>query len=1044
MDDELMEKPSVNMYLTRIRLALGPYTVHFDRVDYMKEETLRVLEQKVVKKTLEDTRRSFEVREELGLAEIFWDEVAGVLKAAIPSLEKRSFATPDPATPEYEGLSGPLIASGAKTLLPDLERLNTLLCIARNVLVYGEKVQNLAAMKMFDKDVFALVNVCVRVTARGYDGDANTPDEDKWQAVINAYKKLLITCLQFLNNLIARNEQRKLMLWIELFDSHVDNDLPNFADMKYTMTFPSQDRNSPQKEEPPVAPAYVSRGPDTFKIPQQPASSPFLLFIGETGNDVKKWLAQHGEKAGANEIAAECRRQWQSMPEEEKNKWNMLYAEVVARYRDEITNTNPSAQKKLLDQHARNEESVQALAHSINQLQVEVDRMRSSIAATNGEGPSPTSEDENDPPKPVLEHSKPDPTINRSSPAGEIDFRVTYPPAFGAEILQNGKKDLLKRLEPDPDRPAALTSDVASPASPPPEDDDNDDDYDDSGDEGHGLLTDVPLILGPTEIEVLPMIIMAGIVEPTEGQPGYHSDPAVFSSIRSMHSVRCHLLLAQDNGRNLLRELLIFVAAWDLREEELYFKFMVKIMEAILANGLLPFAYHAFRESESKDIISPAQAVIMKLLTNIFRARQARTPSKHLIKSTPSQVDQGDAHMVNFLLTEFRRHIIPQTCALIFLQGQIRAGHAQPEDFPLNLWDMERMYEGVYQYLEFFAILTEHETWKNMLSNWEVANELVTLLKELDAAIPKGQIGVPPLSASVRHPTTTAPPVDTEPPPVAVERPYDTSANPTAPEGYMPSPRPFIDEAQDEPSEFEWRNLKKLAVLVMSSLVWKNRQVQDQIRPLGGIEAVLNCCSYDDHNPYIREHAIMCLRFLMEGNKENQDHIRALERYEKAMANGSADPHSAPPNPQQPSSSSSPSSSAATPATTTTTAPTNKTTPSPVSVRVPEEVLDQQGYETYMDPKGQVLLRKREVKPSSAPTQPPPQPPHHHQQQQPPVVVGGSGKGKAKLENRDPKDLEQLVQQVMRELPAKVQGVRHDAEKAAALAKLDREFDGKG
>lgn len=80
-----------------------------------------------------------------------------------------------------------------------------------------------------------------------------------------------------------------------------------------------------------------------------------------------------------------------------------------------------------------------------------------------------------------------------------------------------------------------------------------------------------------------------------------------------------------------------------------------------------------------------------------------------------------------------------------------------------------------------------------------------------------------------------------------------------------------MDEAADEPSDFEWRNLKKLAVLVLSSLVWKNKQVQDQIRPLGGIEAVLNCCSYDEHNPYIREHAIMCLRFLMEGNKENQE-----------------------------------------------------------------------------------------------------------------------------------------------------------------------------
>lgn len=257
---------------------------------------------------------------------------------------------------------------------------------------------------------------------------------------------------------------------------------------------------------------------------------------------------------------------------------------------------------------------MQALAKSINQLQVEVDRMRSSIAmnpdgstldadtapASNSLDPAQHGSTE------ALRHptdnshdSLLDPSIKRSPPAGEIDFRVTYPPSFGAEILQNGKDDLLKRLEPDPDR-TGLISDVASPTSPPPDDDDDHDDYEDDipGDEGRGLLTDVPLILGPTEIEVLPMIIMGGIVEPTEGQPGYHSDPTVFSSVRSMHGVRCHLLLAQDNGRNLLRELLIFVAAWDLREEELYFKFMVKIMEAILANQLLPFAYHAFRESE--------------------------------------------------------------------------------------------------------------------------------------------------------------------------------------------------------------------------------------------------------------------------------------------------------------------------------------------------------------------------------------------------------------------------------------------------------------
>ena len=456
----------------------------------------------------------------------------------------------------------------------------------------------------------------------------------------------------------------------------------------------------------------------------------------------------------------------------------------------------------------------------------------------------------------------------------------------------------------------------------------------------------------------------------------------------------------------------------------------------------------------------------MKLLTNIFRARQARAqPTKSHMKVNHPQVDQGDVHMVNFLLTEFRRHIIPQTCALIFLQGQIRAGHAQPEDFPLNLWDMERMYEGVYQYLEFFAILTEHETWKRMLSNWEISHELVTLLKELDAAIPKGQLSPPPLrNANVNHAPPPPAPVEVDipplqqhpqhpeplqqpfqPQPVAVERPYDTTgagAEPYLPPPSSPSPRPYMDEAADEPSDFEWRNLKKLAVLVLSSLVWKNKHVQDQIRPLGGIEAVLNCCSYDEHNPYIREHAIMCLRFLMEGNKENQERIHALERWNqeaKAKADASG---------ERPS------------------AASEERARAHVNVRVPDEVLDQQGYETYMDSKGQVMLRKRM--------------PHDNQKTE--LTNRDAGKGKGRMDGspagvagmtsagmsgaglnvgglsggvgmgglagmagmRDPKALEELVQQVMRDLP-KVQGLRGEeraVEVEEALKKLDKGFDG--
>jgi palmitoyltransferase len=175
-------------YLTRLRLALATYCTHFNNPGYIRDDTLRMLERDVVKKTLEETRKSLEMREELGLSWEFWDSLAELLKVAIPSLERRCFAAPDPAAPEYEGLSGPLIASYSPSLLRDLERLNQVVCIARNVEVHGERVQNLSAERLFDKDIFALVNVCVRVTARGYDGEAGTQDEDKWQGVINACK----------------------------------------------------------------------------------------------------------------------------------------------------------------------------------------------------------------------------------------------------------------------------------------------------------------------------------------------------------------------------------------------------------------------------------------------------------------------------------------------------------------------------------------------------------------------------------------------------------------------------------------------------------------------------------------------------------------------------------------------------------------------------------------------------------------------------------------------------------------------------------------
>lgn len=1062
-------------YTTQLRLILQPWIVHFKSPGYIKHDMMVML-QDICKKTLRRTIKEPEVRRAIGANASLWRDLCELLENAVPSLEQRSFAPADPQAPEFEGASGTLIAANYSSLMRDLERLNDLVSIARNVLTTGEVAQDLAAKAQFDQEIFKLISVCVKVTARGFDGDAGTTDEHKWQEVVNMYKKLLITCLQFLNNLVARNERRKLMLWVELFDSSRDTTLPQTEELASLSLATAPKPGGAFGED------LASFNPGTH----QPASSPFLLYIGKVGMEVKRELVARGEKSGATEIAAECKKRWQEMPQEARDvcalpclaesrltamvsqaitlvqEWHTLYNDLIAKYRHDVNllrSVKLPPEPKAIDPNATQEENVAALAASINQLQMEVERMKKAMLTPSSKIPTAPSVQPQVSASELLKNYPNTPSRadlqdlkmplgaepQDPPPATEADFRMTYNAAYGADILQNGKDDLMKRLETFPERvppqnaaEVSPSSPVMSPASPnatePAEDigdevseeeDSEDEDYVVPGDDGRGLLTDVPLILGPSEIEVLPMIIMSGIVPPTEGAPGYGTTAEEIAAIKNMHTVRCHLLLAQDNGRNLLRELLIFVAAWDLREEELYFKFMVKIMEAILTNGLMPFSYHAFREYvladyraeerltgfRSKDIISPAQAVIMKLLTNIFKARQTQAQSvigKDGAASYPLRVD---VHMVNFLFTEFRRHIIPQTCALIFLQGKIRAGHAHPEDFPLNLWDMERMYEGVYQYLEFFAILTEHDVWKKMMADWEITSELVTLLKELDAAIPKGTLlarkppAIPDLRTSQPQQVPSPETGSTAPAPVAVERPYDINApsiSSTAAaipsEPYAPaSNSQYVDEPGEEPSDFEWRNLKKLTVLVLTSLVWKSRKVQDQVRTHKGIEAILSCCQYDEHNPYIKEHAIMCLRFLLEGNKENQDLIRELE------------PKGA----------------------------------------VPNEVLDQHGYETFWDQRGQVGLRRKDGGGAAASAK------AAAAAVQAAADAAGIGSSSQDGEKRkppqigsgrlgEPPNLDLLMQQVMRDLPAQVTGARQDAEKAAALAKLDKTLkDGK-
>ena len=128
-----------------------------------------------------------EIRTFLGTSPDSWKEINYVFLLAIPVLEAQSLAPIDPQTGTSGSFSA-LMASNHDTLMTDLDRLNDILMVARNCLATVQRAQNLAGESLLDQQVQRLIDLCVRVTARGYDGDAGSRTEIQWGNVIGACK----------------------------------------------------------------------------------------------------------------------------------------------------------------------------------------------------------------------------------------------------------------------------------------------------------------------------------------------------------------------------------------------------------------------------------------------------------------------------------------------------------------------------------------------------------------------------------------------------------------------------------------------------------------------------------------------------------------------------------------------------------------------------------------------------------------------------------------------------------------------------------------
>lgn len=133
------------------------------------------------------TNNDEKVRTILGTNAGNWKDINHVFSLALPVLEAQSLARVDPQTGASGSFSA-LMALNHDTLMKDLERLNDILLVARNCLATVTKAQNLAGESLLDQQVQKIIDLCVRVTARGYDGDAGSRTEIQWGNVIGACK----------------------------------------------------------------------------------------------------------------------------------------------------------------------------------------------------------------------------------------------------------------------------------------------------------------------------------------------------------------------------------------------------------------------------------------------------------------------------------------------------------------------------------------------------------------------------------------------------------------------------------------------------------------------------------------------------------------------------------------------------------------------------------------------------------------------------------------------------------------------------------------
>ncbi|KAI0155192.1 hypothetical protein GGR57DRAFT_464526 [Xylariaceae sp. FL1272] len=785
----------------------------------------------IITKTLEKTHTYKDVREVLSKNLRIWIWLRRAISAAICDLNEKSLGVRskpfvptrfiDITTPEVTAL----IIKNFAPLKEALQMLNKLMHIARNLLVTTdpEIPQNLSATINFDREVIEAVCLCVNVLSKGIDGEM--PDDDasrvKLNEITELYKKVLVTSLQKAHNWIAKNDRNKMTFFYRVFIQSPDVDLDPGPEDRYEL------------------------------LSSTPA--PRCMYLrDETSN----WIRRNTYMCET--AAAICKEYYNA---KDRDKWDMSFPHTddsafVTRNPDERewSEEEPDADTGETDKFIQD--------WKYGRVSRELDKWWKAARLPNKD--------------------------NLDSPQ--------FPASQMLDRIEMCKDNLMSRYAPpeSPDEPPDVVEHHVEhhaddpavhewPTDPPhqghyaPEYEEYEEEADDDDSYGEGpmtgLLTEVPNILDPKQIEALHMIIKACILDSAGSGPTRSGE--------SLQNARCRILLATECGRNLLREMLVFIAVWEKSEESLIFQISSQIVLALHENSLIQTAWESVRSP--KDIMSPAQTVLLRLITHLART-ELMPPG---VSYNPDPDPQGDpesrinnpdfrlSRMLHGLYTNFRFRIVPECIALMRIQGQVREGRTDAADFPVDNWDLERAKDGLVQFLDFLYTIADIYNLRQHLIDYDTVHDLLKLLEGLEYAVERAPF---PAARGANGSNTASSSTPAAQP--------SSSTNPPPP---PPPPPPPLSEP---PHEFAWAGIKGQVLSILAALLQPppgqsspgNPTVQLQIVRHNGIVLLLNCCLYDDKNHFCRERTQLCLKWLMDGSPDAAAFLQNLVSANQAQA----------------------------------------------------------------------------------------------------------------------------------------------------------------